>query len=359
MDVAVEILDVYLHPIQDWEDTILFYIERTSLTITNLLVRYTLCILLTPLLYFITTVIIEVYLQCFIESVSLRDIGKPTWRAEISSPSSLYLKAVKGVHLGSASTGENPPPVMPTPHTQRPPVPSPRYGPTITLLRPQQPFPRPPAYDRPISTDRYPCTNPSHRRRPWAANHEIYPVRSSTIQASQSPARHTASTSRGPKPSSSRGRGNPFAPSQGITHRSHGPIFRFYELTNPLGFNTLQRIPSDLQLECLQFPNNHRFTKRFWHRSSSSPLQIAWMNTLIPSLLETLPPTGFIRSITPSIYNSASYIPHRWMSTTPPIKLIEWRCFTQSTTTYLCNITFTEPIQSSTCIRVYRTLTPN
>ena len=60
------------------------------------------CILLTPVLYFITTVIIEVYLQCFIESISLRDIGKPTWRAEISSPSSLYLNAVKGTHLGSA-----------------------------------------------------------------------------------------------------------------------------------------------------------------------------------------------------------------------------------------------------------------
>ena len=282
----------------------------------------------------------------FTESVSLRDIDKPTWRAEISSPSSSYLKAVKGDHLGSASTGENPPPVMPTPHTQRPPVPSPRYGPTIPLLRPQQPFPRPPAYDRPISTDRYPCTNPSHRRRPRAANHEIYPVRSLTIQASQSPARHAASPSRGQKPSSSRGRGNPFAPSQGITHRSHGPIFRFHE-------------SSDLPLECLQFPINHRFTERFWHRSSSSPLQIARMNTLIPSLLETLPPTEFIRSITPSIYNSASYIPHRWMSTTPPIKLIEWRCFTQRTTTYLCNTTFTEPIQSSTCIRVYRTLTPN
>ena len=54
------------------------------------------------MLYFITTVIIEMYLQCFTESVSLRDIGKPTSRAEISRPSSLYFKAVKGTHLGSA-----------------------------------------------------------------------------------------------------------------------------------------------------------------------------------------------------------------------------------------------------------------
>ena len=63
------------------------------------------CILLTFVLYFITTVIIEVYLQCVTESVSLRDIGKSTSRAEISIPSSLYFKAVKGSHLGSALTG--------------------------------------------------------------------------------------------------------------------------------------------------------------------------------------------------------------------------------------------------------------
>ena len=63
------------------------------------------CILLTPVLYFITTVIIEVYVQCFTESVSLRDIGKPTSRVELSSPCSLYLKAVKEAHPGSALTG--------------------------------------------------------------------------------------------------------------------------------------------------------------------------------------------------------------------------------------------------------------
>ena len=60
---------------------------------------------LTPVLTLLYIVIIEIYLQCFTESVSLRDIGKPTSRAEISSPSSLYFKAVKGAHLGSALTG--------------------------------------------------------------------------------------------------------------------------------------------------------------------------------------------------------------------------------------------------------------
>ena len=87
--VAVEILDVHLHPIRDREDTILFYIERTPLTTTSLLVRYTMCILFT---------------QCFTESVSLRYISKPHSGAEKSSPISLYIKAVKGAHLGSALT---------------------------------------------------------------------------------------------------------------------------------------------------------------------------------------------------------------------------------------------------------------
>ena len=64
------------------------------------------CIPLTPVLCFLTTVIIEVYSLCFIESVSLRDIGKSTSRAEISSPSSLYFKAIKVAHIGSALIGQ-------------------------------------------------------------------------------------------------------------------------------------------------------------------------------------------------------------------------------------------------------------
>ena len=60
------------------------------------------CISLTPVLTLLYIVIIELYLQCFTESVSERDIGKPTSRAEMSSSSSLYFKAVKGAQLGSA-----------------------------------------------------------------------------------------------------------------------------------------------------------------------------------------------------------------------------------------------------------------
>ena len=63
------------------------------------------CIPLTPVLLVLITVINIIHPSCFTESVSLRDIGKSTSRTEISSPSSLYLKAVKGAHIGSALTG--------------------------------------------------------------------------------------------------------------------------------------------------------------------------------------------------------------------------------------------------------------
>ena len=63
------------------------------------------CILRTPVLLFFTTVIIEVYLQYFTESVSHRDISTPNSLAEISSLSSVYLNAVRGAHIGSALTG--------------------------------------------------------------------------------------------------------------------------------------------------------------------------------------------------------------------------------------------------------------
>ena len=112
------------------------------------------------------------------------------------------------------------PPVMPTPHTQRPPVPSPPNGPTIPPLRPQPSFPQPPTSDRPTSTDNYSCNDPSLRTRPWATENEIYPVRSSPIQASQLPARHTASPSRGPQPSSSCVRGSPLK-----SHKDQTSVF--------------------------------------------------------------------------------------------------------------------------------------
>ena len=65
------------------------------------------CIHLTPVLYCNTTVLIEVYLLCLTDSVSLRDIGKPTSREELSSLAFSYFKAVQGSHIGSALTVAN------------------------------------------------------------------------------------------------------------------------------------------------------------------------------------------------------------------------------------------------------------
>ena len=63
------------------------------------------CVSLTPVFLLIVTVIIEIYLQCFTESVSLREIGEPISRVELSSPNSLQFRAVEGTHLVSALTG--------------------------------------------------------------------------------------------------------------------------------------------------------------------------------------------------------------------------------------------------------------
>ena len=190
---------------------------------------------------------------------------------------------------------------MPTPSTQHPRAPSSRYGLTIPPLWPQPFFQQPSPYDRPMSTDNYPCTDSSSRRRPRSTANEIYPVRSWPIQASQSPARHTASRPRGPQPSSSRGKKNPFTSTQGIIHWSLGPNFRFHQITNPLGIDSVHGVhvprrinytstppqntfkptasscslgqmeneynqegrDRDLPLECLHFPLNHRFTECF------------------------------------------------------------------------------------------------
>ena len=64
---------------------------------SNRVDRFTMCIsyTLTPVINILYTVIIEVYLHCFMQSVSLRDLGKSTSRAEISRPNSLNFKAVK------------------------------------------------------------------------------------------------------------------------------------------------------------------------------------------------------------------------------------------------------------------------
>ena len=60
------------------------------------------CIFLTPVLYYVTTVFTEVYLLCFVEPDSLRELSKPTSRAEICRPNYLNLKVAKRDHIGSS-----------------------------------------------------------------------------------------------------------------------------------------------------------------------------------------------------------------------------------------------------------------
>ena len=236
----------------------------------------------------------------------------PSWADEVeqsgeSTPETVVPNwAVSGRIRGTQPRSQSlvyPPPVFPTPPQSRPPISQPRYGPTIPPLMPvQQPIVQSP-YDRPTSTDNYPCTDPSPKRRTRAIRHETYPARSP--QVSQSPAHTGQSSSRGPQPSPSRALTNPFAPTQGIPHRNKGPDFRYHEFTNPLGINTRQGIhvaerinytstppqhnlkptasscslgelenehieegrDQNLPLECAHFPLNPRFTERFWHQS--------------------------------------------------------------------------------------------
>ena len=81
---------MYAPPIRDRENSILFYTAPTRLTLVSLLDSCTMSIPLTPVLYYIITVIIQVYLERVTESVNQRELGKHTSRAEISRPNSLY-----------------------------------------------------------------------------------------------------------------------------------------------------------------------------------------------------------------------------------------------------------------------------
>ena len=58
---------------------------------------------LTPMLTLLEAVIIEVFIQCFTESVIMRELGKPASSAEISSPNALYRRAVKRAQRGSSA----------------------------------------------------------------------------------------------------------------------------------------------------------------------------------------------------------------------------------------------------------------
>ena len=51
MDVAIELMDVHLQLIRDWEDTFVFYTALAQLTIVSLNCSCMLCILMTPVSY--------------------------------------------------------------------------------------------------------------------------------------------------------------------------------------------------------------------------------------------------------------------------------------------------------------------
>ena len=142
-----------------------------------------------------------------------------------------------------------PPPVMPTPSTQRPRAPSPRYGPTITPLRPQTSFPQPhPTIDRYRRTiTRAPTLQPEDAQEPQHTKSILCAhLRSrlqnrllDTLQAHIStPPQHTL---------------KPTASSCSLGHLENEYVQEGWD--------------RDLPLECLHFPINRRFTERFWHQS--------------------------------------------------------------------------------------------
>ena len=147
---------------------------------------------------------------------------------------------------------------MPTPSPQQPRAPSPPAQP-IHLSDRRHIF----STTTPLhSTDidgQLPMHRPLLRRRPRATAHKMYPVRSSPIQASQSPCSIDCKPlpPRRPQPSSSRGKGNYFAPTQGITHRAPGLNFCFQKFTNPLGIDTLHGVHVPERINCTSTPPQH------------------------------------------------------------------------------------------------------
>ena len=57
-----------------------------------------------------------------------------------------------------------------------------------------------------------------------------------------------------PATPSSRGRGNSFAPTQGIIHRAPGPNVRFHQFTNPLGIQTIHAVHVPERMNCKATP---------------------------------------------------------------------------------------------------------
>ena len=130
---------------------------------------------------------------------------------------------------------------MPTPLTQRPPVPSPRYGPTIPPLRPQPPFPQPPPYNQPTSTDNYRVLTPHledvHKPQNTKPTqfvphqyrlHSRLPVTQRALHEAHSP--HLLAGDR------------TLLHQHTESHTGQGPNSHFQDFINPLGIKTIQGI---------------------------------------------------------------------------------------------------------------------
>ena len=76
---------------------------RLTLVSLAVKIQHAICLLntLNPVITMLYPVINEVFFKCFSVSVSLRELGNSASRVEINISNFLYLKAVKGAHIGS------------------------------------------------------------------------------------------------------------------------------------------------------------------------------------------------------------------------------------------------------------------
>ena len=107
---------------------------------------------------------------------------------------------------------------------------------------------------------KYPCTEPSPRRRPRPVTREIYPVGVSQVRAPYSPAtsRYRTSQPRGSQTSlSTKAKAKPFVPTQTTFHGPTGPNFKFHQFANPLKINTYHGIHVPERKKYFSKPPHH------------------------------------------------------------------------------------------------------
>ena len=188
---------------------------------------------------------------------------------------------------------------MPTPLTQRPPVPSPRYRPASPPLQPQQSFPPPPPTTKPhqltITLALTPHPGGVHRQQhmkfiPFAPHRYRLQNRLLLTQRALPEAHRPHALADELTISRQRRSQGPISDSTSLQTLSALKPSRVYtceriNYTSTPPQHTLKPTASscslgpleneyvqegrdkDLPLECLHFPINSRFTERFWHLS--------------------------------------------------------------------------------------------